>query len=52
MTCQMPECFHDILNLIQKQLSTVQVKWFPAGNILNDIKIFHLTIFNIVWGDK
>jgi hypothetical protein len=27
-----------------------QVKWFPAGNIFNDIKIFHLTIFNIVWG--
>jgi hypothetical protein len=27
----------------------LQVKWFPAGNIYDDIKIFHLTIFNIVW---
>jgi hypothetical protein len=30
----------------------LQVKWFPAGNIFNDIKIFPLTIFNIVWGNK
>jgi hypothetical protein len=25
-----------------------QAKWFPAGNIFHDIKIFHLTIFNTV----
>jgi hypothetical protein len=31
-------------------LKEEQVNWFPAGNIFNDIKIFHLTIFNIVWG--
>jgi hypothetical protein len=30
--------------------SVLQVKWFPVGNIFNDIKIFHLTIFSIVGG--
>jgi hypothetical protein len=35
--------------LVRKQ-ADIQVKWFPAGIIFNDIKKFHLTIFNIVWG--
>jgi hypothetical protein len=31
--------------------SILQVKWFPAGNIYNELNIFHLTILNIVWGN-
>jgi hypothetical protein len=34
-----------------QKINKKQVKWIPAGNIFNDIKIFHFTIFNIVLGE-